>query len=254
MKKIGVVTGATGGLGKAFIKELLNEDLDEIWALARDNEKLEKLKEEFGNKIFPVVCDFTKKEDIDKISNLFYEYNPNIRYLINNAGVGNFGHFTNMSDKEISDMIDINCKAPTLLCQYAIPYMFDGARILNISSASAFQPNPYITIYSASKVYLRSFTRSLNYELKDKKITATAVCPGWVQTDMIKSNYNGKKVKFPGIVTPDVVVKKAFKDTKKGRDMSVCSLFVKYEHLLSKLFSQKRMMKAWGKAVKKYIN
>ena len=159
----------------------------------------------------------------------------------------------NFTEDEISKTIEINCKTPTIICQYVIPYMSKGSRILNISSASSFQPNPYIALYSATKVYLRSYSRSLNYELKEKGITCTAVCPGWIDTEMLKKEQNGKKIKFPGLVSAEKVAKKAIKDAKKEKDMSVCTLFVKNEHICSKFFPQKWIMNIWGKGVKKYV-
>ena len=248
MEKIAIVTGSTGGLGKVFIQELLKEDIDKIWAVGRNKSKLDELCSTYGDKIYPVQCDLCNEEEVKNIYNLLNEKKPVIMYLVNNAGMAKFGKISKFTDEEISKTININCKTPTLMCQYSIPYMIKGSKILNISSASSFQPNPYIAIYSATKVYLKSYSRSLNYELKDKGITSTAVCPGWVDTDMLKSN-----IKFPGIVSPERVVKQAIRDAKKGKDMSVCSLFVKYEHVCSKIFPQKMIMRIWGKGVKKYV-
>ena len=253
MSNIAVVTGATGGLGKAFIAELLKEDIDEIWAVARNKDKLDALCENYGERIVPVICDLSNESQVNQLRGLFEEKKPNILFLINNAGMAKMGKITDFSDDEISDTIGINCKTPVLLCQYANPYMSAGARILNISSASSFQPNPYIALYSATKVFLRSYSRSLNFELKDKGITSTAVCPGWIDTEMLKSEQNGKKIRFPGLVSPERVVIKALKDAKKGKDMSVCSLFVKVEHLCSKIYPQKWIMHIWGKGVRKYV-
>lgn len=253
MEKIAILTGATGGLGKAFLVELLKEDIDKIWAVGRSKDRLDELCEKYGEKIYPIQCDLCDEAQVKKISNLLEEKKPDVRFLINNAGMAKMGKITNFTDEEISKTIEINCKTPSLLCSYSIPYMSQGAKILNISSASSFQPNPYITIYSATKVYLRSYSRSINYELKEKGITCTAVCPGWIDTEMIKSESNGKKIKFPGLVSPERVVKKTMKDAKKGKDMSVCTLFVKYEHVCSKIFPQKMIMKIWGKGVKKYV-
>ena len=254
MDKIAILTGTTGGLGKAFIKELLKEDIDKIWALGRNNEKLQELSKDYSGKIFPIQCDLTSEEEVKKVQNLLAEYKPDVKYLINNAGISKMGKIVDFTQEEISKTIEINCKVPAIICNYAIPYMNRCAKILNISSASSFQPNPYIALYSATKVFLKSYTRSLNYELKEKGISATAVCPGWIDTDMLKKEYNGKKVKFYGIVSADKVARKALKDSKKGKDMSVCTLFVKYEHLWSKLLPQKWTMHIWGKSVKKYVD
>ena len=254
MKRIAILTGATGGLGQAFLRELLREDIDEIWAVARNQKKLEEICSNFGNKVFPVLCDLSDEIEVKKLAALLEERRPNVRFLINNAGMARMGRIEAFSSDEISSTIEINCKAPTLICQYALPYMREGARILNISSASSFQPNPYIALYSATKAYLRSYSRSLNYEWREKGITCTAVCPGWIDTQMLKKEHAGRRMRFPGMVSPERVAVKALKDAKKGKDMSVCSLFVKYEHLWSKFMPQKWTMHIWGSAVKRYVD
>ncbi len=253
MKKVAIITGATGGLGKEFVREACKEDLDEIWAVARSSEKLAELKVSFGDKVIPVRCDLSVADGIEQLRNKINDEKPDIRLLINNAGIGKMGRYDEFSAEDITKTIDLNCKAVCLLCECSLPFMTKGARILNISSASSFQPNPYINLYSASKVFVRSYSRSLNFELKEKGVTCTAVCPGWVDTDMLKKERNGKKIKFPGIVSAKRVVKQALRDSLKGKDMSVCSLFVKYEHLISKIYPQKWIMKMWALGIKRYI-
>lgn len=131
--------------------------------------------------------------------------------------------------------------------------MKSGSNILNISSASAFQPNPYINLYAASKAFERNYSRALNVELETTGITVTAVCPGWVDTEMLSQENNGQKIKFLGIVTAERVVKTALKDAQKKRDMSVCSLYVKCQHLNVKLLPQRIVMKIWTNSIRKYI-
>lgn len=89
--------------------------------------------------------------------------------------------------------------------------------------------------------------------MKGTGITSTAVCPSWVDTDLLMKEFNVKRIKFPGIVTPDRVAIKALKDAKRGKDMSVCTLYVKYIHMLAKLFPQKMVMNTWVHKIKKYI-
>ena len=240
MKRIAILTGATGGLGQAFLRELLREDIDEIWAVARNQKKLEEICSNFGNKVFPVLCDLSDESEVKKLAALLEERRPNVRFLINNAGMARMGRMEAFSGDEISSTIEINYR--------------EGARILIISSASAFQPNPYIALYSATKAYLRSYSRSLNYEWRKRGITFTAVCPGWIDTQMLKKEHAGRRMRFPGMVSPERVAVKALKDAKKGKDMSVCSLFVKYEHPWSKLMPQKWTMHIWGSAVIRYVD
>lgn len=253
MNKIAIITGASGGMGQIFVRELVKEDLDEVWVVGRNEQRLLALQNEFGERIKPVCKDLTKKEDLLSFTDLLQSQNLSVRWLINNAGIARMAPSREFPSAEIGQTIDLNCKAPAVLINLCIPYMEKGAKILNISSASAFQPVPYINLYAASKAFERSYSRALNTELKPCGITVTAVCPSWVDTDMLDREINGKRVRFPGIVAPEKVVKKALKDAKKGRDMSICSLYVKCQHLNVKLLPQKLTMKIWMHGIKDYL-
>lgn len=253
MKKIAMITGASGGIGRIFVRELVKETLDEIWVIGRNQERLLELKKEFGEKIVPICKDLTVDADIWSVSDLLREQTISVLWLVNNAGIAKMAPSAEFSVSEINQTIDLNCKAPAQLINICIPFMEKGAKVLNISSASAFQPVPYINLYAATKAFERSYSRALNAELKSSGITVTAVCPGWVDTAMLSKEINGKKVHFPGIVDPEKVVEKALKDAKKGRDMSVCSLYVKCQHLNVKLLPQKLTMKVWMHGIRKYL-
>lgn len=253
MKRIAILTGATGGLGREFVKQLLEEEIDEVWAIARNEQKLSDLQKEHGEKVFPLSIDLSDRKGIERIRDMLDEKKPQVAYLINNAGMAKMGKYTDFSIEEIDRTINVNCKAPILLSQLCIPYMGRGSKILNISSASAFQPNPYINLYAASKAFERSYSRALNVELEGTGITSVAVCPGWIDTELLQKEINGKKVKFPGMVTADRVVRQALKDAKRGRDMSVCSLYVKCQHVNVKLLPQRLVMKIWMAGIGKYL-
>lgn len=253
MKKIAILTGATGGLGREFLKQILNEEIDEVWAIARNEQKLSELRKEYGERVIPIPIDLSEMQGIEQIKNVLDEKKPQVVYLINNAGLAKMGKYNDFDIEEIDKTINVNCKAPVMLAQICIPYMEKGSKILNISSASAFQPNPYINLYAASKVFERSYSRALNVELNGTDITSTAVCPGWIDTELLQKEINGKKVRFPGLVTPDRVVKQAIKDAKKGKDMSVCSLYVKCQHINVKLLPQRLVMKIWMAGIGKYL-
>lgn len=253
MKKIAILTGATGGLGREFLKQILNEEIDEVWAIARNEQRLSELHEQYGEKVVPISIDLSEMQEIEQIRHLLDEKKPQVTYLINNAGLAKMGKYNDFSIEEIDKTINVNCKAPVMLAQICIPYMRKGSRILNISSASAFQPNPYINLYAASKAFERSYSRALNVELNGTGITSTAVCPGWIDTELLQKEINGKKVKFPGLVTPDRVAKQAIKDAKKGKDMSVCSLYIKCQHMNVKLLPQRWVMKIWMSGIGKYL-
>lgn len=247
---IAIVTGATGDIGEEFVKSLLSET-DQVWAVGRSENKLTSLKEKYGDKIVPVRVDLSDRNDIFSFCEKIESEKPEIRYLVNNAGVAKMKPVSDFTLEEISDMLDINDKAATLICRACIPYMVKGSYILNVASASAFQPNPYIALYSASKAYLLSFTRSLNVE--NESITCTAVCPGWVDTQMLPKQRDGKDIRYPGMTPASKVVEVALKDCHKGKDVSVCSFYFRYMRFLSKVTPHSIAMKMWVKAIRQYI-
>ena len=252
MKRIAIVTGATGGIGGIFVKKICAmDDIDEVWAVGRNKDKLDSLCA-VSQKVVPVTADLAS-DGADVISCLISEKTPDIRILVNNAGTGYMGPFEKMEKGQVRDICRLNCSVPSELISVTLPYMHEGARILNISSASSFQPNPYLAMYSASKVYLKNFSRAINVELKSRKITATAVCPGWVNTGMLPRTKDGKEIKYAGMIDPEIVVVKALKDSAKGKDMSVPGAFAKYFRFYSKITPANIVMSQWSRSIRKYV-
>lgn len=252
MAKVAIITGATGGLGMEFTRVIdTYDDIDEIWAVGRNREKLNRLKEMY-DKVVTVRADFAD-DGTKTVSRKMEEEKPDIRLFINNAGVGYLGSYEQMEPPNIKEFCGINCTVPAELISVALPYMQEGAGILNISSASSFQPNPYLALYSASKVFLKNLSRALSVELKPRKITVTAVCPGWIDTDMLPREKDGKKIKYTGMISAEKVVKKALKDHKKGKDMSTPGFFSKYFRFYSKIVPTRIVMKQWTAVIRKYL-
>lgn len=253
-KRIALITGASGGIGKEFVTLMSKENLDEIWCVARNELKLNNLKVEFGDRVVTLPLDLSKEQSVIKICELLDKKQPDIGYLINNAGIGEeLGSYKELTMEKSSKAIQINCSAVVSLCTVCIPYMQRGGKIINLSSQSSFQPVPYLNLYAATKAFVRSYTRALSIELKEAGISATAVCAGWTDTEMLPGTCNNRKIKYPGIVSPGRVAAKALSDSKKGKDMSVCTVYVKYMHLLSKVFPHSIVMKTWVKSISEYL-
>ena len=253
-KTIAIITGATGGIGKEFVTQLVNDHkVKEVWAVARNAEKLGALAEEFGSRVRTIKLDLTDEKAVGNFGSLLENEKPVIRFLINNAGAGQMGRSDELSAEDISKTIDLNCKAIALLCNICIPFMKKGSRILNVSSASSFQPTPYLNLYSASKVFVRYYSRALNQELKKTGISVTAVCPGWVDTDMLPKEKNGKKINYPGLTTARHVVTMALMDAMRKKELSVCPVYSKFLHVYGKIMPQKLIMRQWKYWIKDYI-
>ena len=251
-KTIAIITGATGGIGKEFVSEINKELLDEIWIIGRNRERLTEIKEQYGERIIPICADLTNAQDLLSIQALLTD-EVWISYLINNAGIAHMMASKDLSTDAIDQTIKLNCNVPVTLTNYCIPYMKKGSKIINVSSAAAFQPVPFINLYAATKAFEHSYSRALNVELKPMGITVTAVSPSWVDTNMLAKEANGKTIRFHGIVSPAIVAKKAIKDAKKGKDVSICSFYVKCQHLNVKIIPHKLVMRIWLRSIKKYL-
>lgn len=249
MASIALVTGAAGGFGRELVKLLLQEPgLDEIWCVARSKDKLDALRGELGEKIVPIPLDLTQRDSLTALQARLEGERPDLRFLVNNAGFDKFGPYDAVDVDTSLNMIDLNVSAVVALGLTAIPYMGRGSHILNVASQAAFFPLPYMDLYAATKVFVRHYTRALHVELKDKGISATAVCPGWMKTglfDRAKTGADKTVRSFAGLTTPDKVAAKALRDAKRGKDMSTCGLFVKATHVAAKLVPQRLAMKVW---------
>lgn len=249
MKNIAVITGASSGLGREFVKIINSKkNIQEIWAIARHQDKLDSLQTQIGDKLKPISMDLSDLQQIETLGQMLSKGHVRVCYLINNAGYGKFASYDDLGVEESVNMLNLNINAVVAVGLTCIPYMRQGAHIINIASQASFQPLPYMNLYSASKVFVRNYTRSLHIELKDRGITATAVCPGWMKTNFFERADIGasKNISsFLGMSSVEKVAKKAIADADRGKDLSIYGLYVNICHICSKLFPQKFMITCW---------
>ena len=245
--KIAVITGASSGMGREFVYALdKDEKFDELWVIARREERLLELQEKCRARVRPIVLDLQKRESCYSYKALLEEHKPEIAVLVNAAGFGLFGAFMDMDIDRQLDIIDLNSRSLTAMCYMSIPYMTEGSRIYNMGSMSSWQPVPYINVYGASKAYVLNFSRALGVELKSRGIKVMAVCPGWIQTEFFSHAIHDDTVNyFNRYYTPEQVIKKALRDMKKGKNASVLGFPERMQVLLVKHLPVKTVMKTW---------
>lgn len=247
--KIAVVTGASSGLGQAFIRRLDKlGGLDEIWGVARRRARMEKLAGELSTPMRPLALDLTKSESIQALKNLLSETEADVRVLINCAGFGKFGTYADMTLQETEQMIDLNCRAAVTLTAAAIPYMSRGGRILEICSSAAFQPLPGLNVYAATKAFLLHYSRALRWEVAPRGIRVTAVCPGWIKTEFMavaQDTKNGHTVRhFPFALRPETVARRALRDSHLLA-VTTCGLPALVQRTASKFLPNCAIMACW---------
>ena len=140
MTEIALITGASSGLGREFAMQISRseERPQEIWAVARRENRLEELQKLCGIPVRPIPLDLTRQESIRKLEELLQKEKPVIRILVNAAGFGKIGRYSEISREDTDRMIDLNCRAAVDVTLLSLPYMRRGGRILEICSTSAF--------------------------------------------------------------------------------------------------------------------
>lgn len=245
--KIAVITGASSGMGREFVYAFDKEEkFDELWVIARREDRLAELQDMCRARVRPIALDLGKRESFGEYKALLESEKPEIAVLVNAAGFGLFGVFEEMDMDRQLDIIDLNSRALTAMCHMSVPYMRPGSRIVNMGSMSSWQPVPYINVYGASKAYVLSFSRALGVELKDKGIHVMTVCPGWIKTEFFSHAIHDDTVNyFNRYYTAEQVVEKAVKDLKKGKDVSVLGFPERMQVRLVKLLPVNLVMRTW---------
>lgn len=199
-----------------------------------------------------LALDLTKQESIEEYKAALAECNPTVSVLVNGSGFGRFGAFRDYPLADYYTMVDLNVKALVAVTYATLPYMERGGEIYQLGSLSSFQPVPYINVYGATKAFVLSFSRALNQELLEAGIRVMAVCPGWVRTEFFDHAVTDDTIKYYNkFFDSDEVVRRALKDMKRGKVVSICGFSVRAQVLATKLLPHKLVMYIWQKQQKK---
>ena len=254
---IAIVTGASSGIGKEFIKHISqmhssygSKPFYEIWAIARDVDKLQKLQTEYKDeRIVPIPLDLTSAEDLNKLQSILLQKAPEIGFLVQCAGSGKTGQVKDQSLETLREIIELNCLALAEITRICIPYMIpmgngctakNGPRILHVASSSAFFPQPDFAAYAATKAFNVHFTRAIRHELRENNILITTVCPGPVDTPFMEhasgipgSRHTGIKSYF--VASPSKLVMKSIQKCERGKDLFVYGIAQKLLYFSSRI-------------------
>ena len=245
---IGIITGASSGMGKEFVKLTMQNhlDLDEIWVIARRKERLEAWPSLYKEQKFRILpLDLQKKEDVECLKQILEETQPHIELFVHCAGFGIMGKIQDISMEEQAEMVDVNCRSVVEISSLLLPYMKYRGRMIYMASAAAFLPQPGFAVYAASKAFVLSYVRALRAENRERQLRVTAVCPGPVKTeffDIAESTGVIRLYKTLVMANTKPVVQKAIRDSNAGREISVYGITMKAFRLLCKMMPHRLLL------------
>ena len=182
-----LITGASSGIGKNMAYVLANKGIDLI-LVARNKEEMLKIKENVKVNVLVIELNLLKEKNVFKLYEMCKD--ENIDILINNAGFGLFGIFTEADLTRELEMIDLNIKAYHILTKLFLKDFVekDNGYILNVASSAGFMAGPRLSTYYATKNYVLKLTMAINEELRQSgsNVVVSALCPGPVNTNFNK--------------------------------------------------------------------
>jgi short-subunit dehydrogenase len=220
-----LITGASKGIGKAMAQQLAAKKQN-LLLVARTASLLENLSAELqqtqGIKVDYLAIDLAEIGAAQTIFDWCQTNSYQIDTLINNAGYGNAGAFDSIPTKQQTNMMQVNMNVPVELISLFLPFLKQQKRsyILNIASSAAYQAVPGLSLYAASKSFVLSFSRGLQFELRNSAVTVTTVCPGGTNTDFAARAQLGAKAVKAGEklnMNADEVAKQALEAMYAGK-------------------------------------
>lgn len=212
-----LVTGASSGMGREYARQLAQKGCALVIVSNEEciHDVAQELQQQYGVTVSAVCMDLARPEAAKELYDLCHKRGDEIDILINNAGMFMFRDINDTDPARIEALLNLHIITLTQMCRYFSKDMCNRRRgwILNMSSLSAYIPNFGIALYSSSKAYIRTFTRSIYWELYDYNVYATAVCPGGVATRLLGLPDNLLKlgVNTGVLLKPESLVKKGLK-------------------------------------------
>ncbi len=189
-RRLAVITGASAGLGADFARQLAAQGWHLV-LVARRLDRLQALADEIRNahrdlEVEVIALDLDLPDAPAALLDRATTRNRQVHALINNAGFGTYGPFEELAWERQQQMLTLNVMRLTELCWLFARHMRghgQPAHILNVGSVAAFQPTPFFSAYGATKAYVRNFSESLAWELRDSAIRVSCLSPGATRTE-----------------------------------------------------------------------
>ena len=249
-----VITGASRGIGAEYARALSRQGY-ELLLVSRDVKRLESLRQELQQvsqkEIWIESIDLSQPQSAKNLYNLTRSYRSDISLLINNAGFGYYGDFSEMPLAKMNNMLQLHITSIVESIRLFLPDMLERQQgsIITVASVAGFFPIPYMTEYAATKSFLIAFSEGLGQEIKDRGVTIQVCCPGFTDTDFHKTAEHQPKQIFLA-QSPQQVVQASLQALKSKRTLVTIGWPGRLALWMSKIIPHKILMTITGKAVK----
>lgn len=252
-----LITGASSGIGLEFAKVFAKNKIN-IVIVARNLEKLNELANEiestYNIKVEAIDLDLSESENIFILYEKICELGIEITYLINNAGFGLNGEFTDLNLRKQQEMIRLNIESLTTLTWLFAKLMKKrkNGYILNVASVAGFFPGPFMSVYYATKAYVVSFSLALSHELKPYNIVVNSLCPGPTASNFAENAGMGNALLFKLMPLPSSkdVAEYGYNQLKNRNIISVHGIHNKLNVFISRFITRKLMLNIIAKIQK----
>lgn len=253
-RPLALITGGSSGMGLIYAHRLAEAGCDILLVSNQEQELCqvaEELKGRYGIKVIPHYQDLSLADAAELLYSFCDEQKLEVDILINNAGIFFFEELGPENESKALKMLQLHIYTPTRLCVLFGELMKRRGHgyILNVSSMAAKLPCPGITIYSATKAYLKSFTKSLYFEMRPYGVGVTVVCPGAIATPLYKLKPSMLRlgVKIGLIGTPEWLVRRALRGLFRHRRVVKPGAMNYYLPPLISLLPKRLVLRIWKK-------
>jgi hypothetical protein len=226
-----LITGASSGIGYELAK-LFAKDKCDLVLVARNQDKLTQfageLQSRYGISVKTIALDLTEPAAPQILFEQLEREGVAVDVLVNNAGYGILGEFTNIPAEESLGQIQLNVTALTHLTRLFLAPMLErgSGRVMNVASTAGFQPGPLMAVYYATKAYVISFSEGLANELAGTGVTVTCLCPGATATEFASRAGNSNSRLFKQLRPMDArtVALKGYRGLMAGKTLVIPGL------------------------------
>ncbi|MGM0563826.1 MAG: SDR family NAD(P)-dependent oxidoreductase [Pseudomonadota bacterium] len=217
-----VITGASAGIGEQFAKALANEKQNLILVARREerlNAMARELKGQYGIEVEVIAADLADPAGVDALAKQINDQQWALSGLINNAGFGDRGAFTELSLERQLSMIQVNVTSLVSLTWQLLPRLRQqaGSFVINVASTAALQAGPNMAIYYATKAFVLSFSEALHEELRDSGVAVSTLCPGATDSEFAReAHMTDTRLFKAGTMTTEAVVRKALAKRRRA--------------------------------------